>query len=110
MFDPQIIAQKELLAALIAIYCFGHVVGQKIVRLYSDNFSAVHWLVKARSANRLGNSYLACWELQKYKLRCKISPEWIPGSSNKSADALSRGKLPECSIVGVGGEHAILQK
>ena len=95
MFDPKFIAQKELLAALVAIFCLKHAISRKIIRLYSDNEPAVQWLKKARTSNKIGNNYLVCWELQKYKLRCKISPEWIPGQSNTSADKLSRGNLPE---------------
>ena len=43
----------------------------------------------------LGNAYLAHWELQKLRAQCKISPKWIPGAKNVTADTLSRGGIPE---------------
>ena len=64
-------------------------------REVSVTSSAVQWLPKGRSKNARGNEYLACWELQKYKLRCKISPGWIPGEKNRTADALSRERIPK---------------
>ena len=95
VFGANIIVEKELLACLIAIFCFSLKVTGKIVRLWSDNTSTVQWLQKGRSSNTTGTKYLACWELQKYRLRCKISPRWVPGDMNVTADALSRGTIPE---------------
>ena len=95
MFKAPLIAQKGLLAALISIFCFGCELQHKITRLYTDNTVSFRWLAKGRSSNITGNNFLSCWELQKYRLSCKISPDWIPGDKNKTADALSRGHIPE---------------
>ena len=43
----------------------------------------------------LGNGYLAYWELLKLQAQCKISPKWISGVKNVTADTLSRGGVPE---------------
>ena len=90
-FGADFIIEKELLACLIAVHCFSSKLINCITTLWSDNSGTVQWLQKGRSANVTGNKYLAAWELQKYKLRCKISPRWIPGKENIDADALSRG-------------------
>ena len=63
MFEALLIAQKELLAALISVFCFGHELQYKITRLYTDNTVAFHWLAKSRSSNIAANNFLACWEL-----------------------------------------------
>ena len=42
-----------------------------------------------------GTKYLAIWEYVKYTLECKINPNWIPSEANRSADCLSRGRVPE---------------
>ena len=89
-----IIARLELLAALVSILCFGDLVRRKLVRLHIDNDNAYNWIKKSRSSNLLGTRYLALWELIKYKLECKVSPVWIPSDSNRTADTLSRGRVP----------------
>ena len=38
----EIIARKELLACLVALFCFGDVLKGKMVRLYTDNENAFH--------------------------------------------------------------------
>ena len=93
--EEEIIARKELFACLVAILCFGDLIEGKLVRLYTDNENAFHWLRKGRSANEVGTRYLAIWEYIKYKLECKINPSWLPSDANRSADALSRGRVPE---------------
>ena len=93
-FGADFIARKELLAALVAVFSFRERIVGRLVNLFSDNSSAVQWLKKGRTANPLGNTYLACWELIKYISRCKITPKWIPGNHNPTADALSRGTVP----------------
>ena len=94
-FGADIIARRELLACLIATFCFAPQISGRIVKLWSDNVNAVHWLQKGRYSNVTGTKYLACLELQKYRLKCKISPRWLPGNCNRSADALSRGHVPQ---------------
>ena len=39
--------------------------------------------------------YLALWEYAKYRLECKVKPQWIPSKDNVTADSLSRGTVPE---------------
>ena len=91
LFGADVVARKELLACLIAICCFRCRISDRIMDLFSDNTSAVNWLKKGRSSNMLGNGYLAYWELQKLRAQCKISPKWIPGAKNVTADTLSKG-------------------
>ena len=93
-FGADFIARKELLAGLVAVFTFRKRIEGRLVNLFSDNSSAVQWLKKSRTSNLVGNTYLACWELIKYISRCKITPEWIPGNHNTTADALSRGTVP----------------
>ena len=47
-----------------------------------------------RSSKLKGLKYLALWELAKFRARCKVSPKWLPGTHNISADRLSRGVTP----------------
>ena len=89
------IARKNLLACLIALFCFGDLIEGKHVKLHTNNENTFHWLLKGRSSSVTGTKYLALWEGCKYKRECKISPKWIPSEANRTADALSRGKMPE---------------
>ena len=93
-FGTDVIARKELLAALVALVSFATHLRNRLVQLHSDNSCVVQWLVKGRSSNPIGTSFLARWELQKYLLNCKITPIWLQGSHNTSADLLSRGSVP----------------
>ena len=88
------IAYLELLAALFAVACFAKECAQKIVYLYSDNVNAVRWLQKSRCSAGIGFRILAAVELYKYRFKVKISARHITGSSNRTADALSRGAIP----------------
>ena len=54
----EIIARKELLACLISIFCFGDCIARKMLRIWTDNDCAYHWLRKGRSCNEEGNKYL----------------------------------------------------
>ena len=63
VFGADIIAEKELLACLIAIFCFSSKVAGHIARLWSDNTSTVRWLQKGRCSNLTRTKYLSCWEL-----------------------------------------------
>ena len=92
-FAGEFIARKELLAALVALLSFGPQVEGKLVTLYTDNTSVAKWLTTGRSSKLNGLKYLAMWELTKYRLQCKVSPRWLPGSHNVSADRLSRNKV-----------------
>ena len=94
-FGDEIIARKELLAALVALLCFGSAVEGRLAILYTDNSNVRDWLSAGRSSKLAGLKFLALWELEKFKLGCKISPRWLPGTHNVSADKLSRGSTPE---------------
>ena len=94
MFRTDFIARKELLACLLAVFCFRRNILGRIATIFSDNQNVVSWLTKGRSKNVVGCKFLAVWELGKYKARCKISPIWLPSSHNRTADALSRNKIP----------------
>ena len=91
----EFIARKELLACLFAVFCFGDLIKGRYVKLYTDNENVYYWLLKGRTSSEFGTKYIALWELRKYLLECKISPQWIPSDANTTADALSRGRSPE---------------
>ena len=91
----EFIARKELLSALVALHCFGHVIKGKLTYLYTDNTNVRDWLVVGRSKKMKGLKYLALWELAKFRYKCKISPRWLPSGHNVSADKLSRGTTPD---------------
>ena len=88
------IAYLELLAALVGLAAFSALNPNSIVRLNSDNTDVVSWLKKGRCKAGIGFRILAAIELLKKKFNLKISPRYIPGSKNTSADALSRGTIP----------------
>ena len=73
VFEHEVIARKELLAALIALLCFSRSINGMLVTLYTDNTNVRDWLVAGRSAQIKGLNYLALWELLKYKSACKVS-------------------------------------
>ena len=75
MFEVDIIARRELLTCLVALAFFKRFLFGRLAVMYSDNENAVNWLRKGRSSNMLGTHFLAAWELEKYKLQCKISPK-----------------------------------
>ena len=91
----EIIARKELFACVVAILCFGELIEGRLVRIYTDNDNVFHWLRKGRTTNKVGTRFLAIWEYVKYQLECKITPGWLPSDANRTADSLSRGKVPE---------------
>ena len=92
--DGGSIAKKELLAALVALWCFSSIVADRLVVLYTDNSNVRDWLAAGRSSKLQGLKFLAMWEITKFRLRCKVSPRWLPGSHNITADTLSRGGIP----------------
>ena len=93
-FTKDTIARKELLAALVALKCFAPAMSGKIVTLYTDNSNVRDWLAAGRSSKLKGLCYLAVWERLKYENQCKVTPRWLPGADNISADLLSRGDTP----------------
>ena len=83
-----------MLAALVALKCFSSIITDKLVVLYTDNSNVRDWLSAGRSSKLKGLKFLAMWEITKYRLGCKVSPRWIPGRHNTTADKLSRGVIP----------------
>ena len=65
-----------------------------VVRLNTDDTDVVSWLKKGRCKAGIGFRILAAIELLKKRFNLKISPRYIPGPKNTSADALSRGTIP----------------
>ena len=92
--DANVISRRELLACLVAVFCFRDIVRGKLVKLFTDNSNARTWLQKSRSSNKVGTHYLMALELIKYTVECKISATWLPSAANSSADDLSRNKTP----------------
>ena len=90
-FAGEFIARKELLAALVAL---GPQIEGMLITMYTDNTPVANWLATGRSSSLSGLKYLALWELTKCRLQCKVSPRWLPGSHNVSADMLSRNNVP----------------
>ena len=66
VFEQDVIARKELLAALIALLCFSRSINGRLVTLYTDNTNVRDWLITGRSSKIKGLNYLALWELLKY--------------------------------------------
>ena len=93
-FEQDVIARKELLAALVALLCFSPSIKGQLVTLYTDNTNVRDWLAAGRSSKLKGLNYLALWELLKYNASCKTSVKWLPSSHNINADKLSRGITP----------------
>ena len=91
----EFIARHELLACMLAIFCFADSIRGRWFRIYTDNESVFFWLIKGRSSNVSGTKYLAIQELGKYLLESKVTPQWIPSETNNIADDLSRGKIPQ---------------
>ena len=59
MFEVDVVARKELLTCLVALYCFQSYVAGRIVTIFSANGNVVSWLKKGRSSNKLGMRFLA---------------------------------------------------
>ena len=91
----EFIARQELLACMLAIFCFADAIKGKWFRIHTDNENVYFQLTKGRSSNISGTKYLAIWEMGKYILECKASPRWIPSDANSIADRLSRGGVPD---------------
>ena len=94
IFNVEFICRMELLAALVALVSFQHLLHNRYLTMITDNTNVVSWLQKGRSSHPLGWRFLAIWELTKYKVACKVAPRWIPSEHNCTADALSRGRTP----------------
>ena len=93
-FNTGLIAQKELFAALVAVYCFQGLIKGKLAIIHTDNTNAHDWVLRGRSSRDPSNKALMVFELMKYSAECKLSIQWIPSKSNVSADMLSRGATP----------------
>ena len=92
---PQVpVAQLELLAALVAIQLFAGRYPQHILVLYSDNSNVVAWLGTRRSPNPIICTLVAAIEQIKYQLSSKLSVRFIPSTQNRTADRLSRNRVP----------------
>ena len=79
---------------MVGIVCFIPFCRGQIIRLNSDSSNAVAWLQKSKCPAGIGFRMLAVIELYKRKYGVKISARYIRGVGNKSADFLSRGKIP----------------
>ena len=62
--------------------------------LYTDNSNVVAWLGTQRSPNPVVCSLVAAIECLKYRYTLKIAVRYIPSHKNRSADQLSRNKIP----------------
>ena len=93
-FEDVKIAYRELLAAVIAFLYFAPKSPSSLVRINCDNQNVVSWLNKGRCPKKLGYRLLSIIELVKLKFNLKTSTVYIKSSSNTSADALSRGRIP----------------
>ena len=88
------IAYIELLAALAALSIFSVSYPNKLIILNTDNTDVAAWLRKGRCSRGIGFKMLTAIEYFKRLHGIKVSPRYIPGRFNSSADALSRGGLP----------------
>ena len=85
----------KLLAACAAVYAFAPLASQQLLTLYSDNTNVVAWLSKRRAPNPFVCAVVAAIERVKYGRILKISTRYISTQSNKTADQLSRGQIPD---------------
>ena len=88
------VARLELLAALAAIQLFGNRYPRHLIVLYSDNTNVVAWLGTRRSPDPIICTLVAAIEQIKYKHQSKLSVRFIPSDRNRSADRLSRNRVP----------------
>ena len=89
------IAYIELLAALFGIVVFSDLCQGRLVRLYSDNTDVISWLQRGRCRAGIGFKILSAIELIKRRDCIKLSPKYIKGKCNTTADCLSRGEIPK---------------
>ena len=88
------IAWLELLATFVAVHLFAHRYPNHMLVLYSDNSNVVSWLGTRRSPNPVVSALVAAIECLKYRYTLKLSVRYISTHKNRSADKLSRNKIP----------------
>ena len=88
------VARLELLAVFVAVRLYARRYPNHMLVLYSDNSNVVAWLGNRRSPNPVVCSLVAAIECLKYQHTLKMSVRYIPTHKNRSADQLSRNKLP----------------
>ena len=92
---PQVpVARLELLAALVAVQLFANRYPKHLIVLYSDNTNVVAWLGTRRSPNPVVCTLVAAIEQIKYHSLLKLSVRFIPSNRNRTADRLSRNRVP----------------
>ena len=92
---PQVpVARLELLAALVAVQLFVNRYPKHLIVLYSDNSNVVAWLGTRRSPNPTVCTIVAAIEQIKYHSSLKLSVRFIPSNRNRTADRLSRNRVP----------------
>ena len=92
---PQVpVARLELLAALVAVQLFGSRYPKHLIVMYSDNTNVVAWLGTRRSPDPIICTLVAAIEQIKYKHSSKLSVRFIASGRNRTADRLSRNRVP----------------
>ena len=88
------IAWLELLAVLVALSLFGQRYSERLIVVYSDNTNVVAWLGSRQSPNLIICAVVAAIERIKYESLLKLSVRYIPSGNNRTADSLSRNRIP----------------
>ena len=88
------ISRLELLAALVAAQLFMHRYPHHIITLYTDNTNVVGWLGARRSPHPVVGTLVSAIERIKYHFTLKLSVRFIPSNKNRTADSLSRDRVP----------------
>ena len=93
---PQVpIAWFELLAVFLALSLFGPRYPKHLMTIYSDNTNVVAWLGSSRrSPHPTVCTVIAAIERIKYQHLLKLSVRYIPSARNRTADQLSRNRVP----------------
>ena len=95
MVGKEFIAKQELLACVVGIFAFREVIQGRLVTMYTDSQTALSWLQRGRCSDVVGSNYLSVLEMGKYKAECKVQAKWISSGGNRTADMLSRNKVPD---------------
>ena len=82
------------MAVFVAVYLFGKRYPEHLIVLYSDNSNVVAWLGPRRSPCPTVCALVAAIERIKYQYILKLSVRYIPTKENRTADRLSRNKIP----------------
>ena len=88
------VARLELLAALVATQLFMHRYPGHIITLYTDNTNVEAWLGSRRSPHPVVGTIVSAIEQTKYHFKLKLSARFIPSHKNRTADRLSRNRVP----------------